>query len=144
MSSWSGSSSGTSTKGQYNCRACCTLVKPEKKVDPPNYGLGVPVNPSIAGMWRRQHSPTDDCVIEPELEGTFLCKYCIVTETLKREREDTLRNHLNESAIVEDNEEYIQSLIATLHSHLIEESEVNNAEKNKNQRKPTDLEGSIC
>ena len=97
-------------------------------MDPPNYALGVPVNPSIAGMWRRQHSPTDDCVIEPELEGTFLCRYCIVTETEKREREETLRNHLNESAIVEDNEEYIQSLIAMLHSHTIEESGEDRAE----------------
>jgi len=71
-------------------------------------------------MWNNQTS-TDAPLIEPDLEGSFLCKQCIVTETSKREREGTLRNHLEEGAIVEDNEEYIQSLIAMLHSS--EESE---------------------
>ena len=127
MSSWSPSSSGSTTKGEYNCRACCTLVKPTKKVDPPNFGLGVPFNPTSSGMWHLEHGPTDDCVIEPELEGTFLCRQCIVTETSKRKRDETLRNHLEESAIVEDNEEEIQSYIAMLHSSV--ESEEGGTDK---------------
>jgi putative transposase len=71
-------------------------------------------------MWH-QPDPTDYHLIEPDLEGTFLCRHCIVTESSKRKRDETLRNHLEEGAIVEDNEEYIQSLIAMLHSS--EESE---------------------
>ena len=135
MSSWSGSSSGVTSKGQYNCRACCILVKPTEKVGPPNFGLGVRTNPTLSGMWRSQQCTTDDCVIEPDLEGTFLCRHCIVTETSKRKREATLRNHLEESAVVEDNEEYIQSLIAMLHSS--EESEEDGATK-------MDTDDSLC
>ena len=80
-------------------------------------------------MWKRQNS-TENRQIVLELEGTFLCQHCIVTETSKREREETLRNHLNESAIVEDNEEYIQSLIAMLHSSSNEEGEENDRAEN--------------